>query len=334
MEGQRERTSSRRRQRRKSKNARGKITVEPVLIAARRPDSPLLKNGFHAVIASAEPKRSRRSSVYLSEAFANGSTLNPRSHDPSSHDPSSPDPSSQGRGSDVQNHGNGHALSAQHLNGISSREANGHADPAAPAELDGAEQFDALERGLSSSARDGLSSSARDGLSSSARDGLSSSARDGLSRPDPVTGLEPAERSDGERSANGSARADVRRRAARIVKATEHAVAPDNREQRLLERLMRSQGRVAISRAADDFWEGKFKAPRQQEVQIQLLEHENEHRARDAVFVMAELLQRESPIQRPILDQRLRRLEEFAEDPITRDAARALRRSMRVHHGM
>src|SRR5690242_17700732 len=70
MEGQRERTSSRRRQRRKSKNARGKITVEPVLIAARRPDSPLLKNGFHAVIASAEPKRSRRSSVYLSDAFA------------------------------------------------------------------------------------------------------------------------------------------------------------------------------------------------------------------------------------------------------------------------
>src|SRR5262245_35374677 len=70
MEGQRERTSSRRRQRRKSKNARGKITVEPVLIAARRPDSPLLKNGFHSVIASAEPKRSRRSSVYLSEAFA------------------------------------------------------------------------------------------------------------------------------------------------------------------------------------------------------------------------------------------------------------------------
>lgn len=308
MEGQRERTSSRRRQRRKSKNARGKITVEPVLIAARRPDSPLLKNGFHAVIASAEPKRSRRSSVYLSEAFANGSTLNPRSHDPGRHDPGRHDPGSQERGNDVQNHGN--ALSAEHLNGKSSREANGHAAPAAPAELNGAEQFDSPEHGLSSS------------------------ARDGLSRPDPVTGLEPAERSDGERSANGSARVDVRRRAARIVKATEHAVAPDNREQRLLERLMRSQGRVAISRAADELWEGKFKAPRQQEVQIQLLEHENEHRARDAVFVMAELLQRESPIQRPILDQRLRRLEEFAEDPITRDAARALRRSMRVHHGM
>jgi len=152
--------------------------------------------------------------------------------------------------------------------------------------------------------------------------------------PSPLAnGHAPAEL-DGERAANAGARVDVRRRAARIVKAAEHAAAPDNREQRLLERLMRSQGRVAISRAADELWESKFKAPRQQEVQIQLLEHENEQRARDAVFVMAELLQRESPIQRPVLDQRLRRLEEFAEDPITRDAARALRRSMRVHHGM
>ena len=127
---------------------------------------------------------------------------------------------------------------------------------------------------------------------------------------------------------------EVRRRAARIVKAAEQTVTTDNREQRLLERLLRSQGRAAITRAADELWESKFLAPKRQEIQIQLLEHENEHRARDAVFVMAELLQKESPVQRPVLDQRLRRLEEFAEDPITRDAARALRRSMRVHHGV
>jgi hypothetical protein len=80
-------------------------------------------------------------------------------------------------------------------------------------------------------------------------------------------------------------------------------------------------------------WQSKFTLPKRQDVQIQLLEHENEHRARDAVFAMAELLQREAPIKRPVLDQRLRRLEEWAEDPITRDAAGALRRSMRVHYG-
>src|SRR5688572_10504566 len=56
MEGQRERTSSRRRQRRKAKATRGKVTVEPVLIAARRPDSPRLEHGFRSVVASAQPK--------------------------------------------------------------------------------------------------------------------------------------------------------------------------------------------------------------------------------------------------------------------------------------
>jgi len=125
----------------------------------------------------------------------------------------------------------------------------------------------------------------------------------------------------------------VRRRAVRIVKVTDAVLSPGNREQQLLDRLVRSEGRGAISRAANDLWESKFVAPKRQEVQIQLLEHENEHRARDAVFAIAELLQREAPIKRPVLDQRLRRLEQSAEDPITRDAAGALRRSMRVHHG-
>jgi hypothetical protein len=281
MEGQRERTSSRRRQRRKSKNARGKISVEPVLIAARRPDSPLLKNGFHAVIASAEPKRSRRSSVYLSDAFAAGSASE--------------------LGNDVQTPGS--QISGSQISG------NGHAVPADEFP-NGAAKAEARDEG-------GL-------VDSSASSAVAVGAVAGVGSAEP----------DGAERTNATGRIDVRRRVARIVKAAEQAAAPDNREQRLLERLMRSQGRVAISRAANDLWESKFKAPRQQEVQIQLLEHENEHRARDAVFVMAELLQRESPVQRPVLDQRLRRLEEFAEDPITRDAARALRRSMRVHHGM
>ena len=126
----------------------------------------------------------------------------------------------------------------------------------------------------------------------------------------------------------------VRRRAARIVRLADNVAAPSNREQVLIDRLVRSQGRGAISRAADDLWESKITVPKCQEIQIQLLEHENEIRARDAVFAMAELLQREAPIKRPVLDQRLRRLETSAEDPITRDAAGALRRSMRVHHGL
>jgi hypothetical protein len=261
MEGQRERTSSRRRQRRKSKNARGKVPLEPVLIAARRPDSPLLRNGFRNVIASAEPKRSGLASVQLTDAFG------------------SPAASSRALSLDDGAHPG--------QNGTSEHGPASFDDAAEGNRPTGSGAFDAS--------------------------------------PAPV--LDAIDRADAPRPDG------VRRRAVRIVKVAEQALAPDNREQRLLDRLVRSQGRSAISRAADDLWDSKFVAPRQQEVQIQLLEHENEHRARDAVFVMAELLQRESPIQRPVLDQRLRRLEEFAEDPITRDAARALRRSMRVHHG-
>lgn len=240
MEGQgqahRERTSNRRRQRRKAKASRNKVVVEPELIAARRPDSPLLKNGF--VIASASPKAASATKAAPTVAAL-----------------AKPD--------------------AEAARGPELRETEAGSD--APRVGDGPEHENGSE----------------------AHD----KGRDG------------------------------RRRAVRIVKVTESALGPGNREQQLLDRLVRSQGRGAISRAADDLWESKFVPPKRQEIQIQLLEHENEQRARDAVFAMAELLQREPPIQRPVLDQRLRRLETMAEDPITRDAAGALRRSMRVHYG-
>jgi len=250
MEEQRERTS-RRRPRRKSKAPRSKGVFEPVLIAARRPDSPLLKNGFHNVVASAQPKHA-------------GQT--PRG-------------------------------AASYVVGRAVEEVGDQGMQGAPA-----------EPGLAAASYLGSVSNG--------------SGTNGA----PHVAVESADA--GEQPREG-----VRRRAVRIVKVAPPVLTPGNREQQLIDRLVRSQGRGAISRAADDLWESKFVAPKRQEIQIQLLEHENEHRARDAVFAMAELLQREAPIKRPVLDQRLRRLEQFAEDPITRDAAGALRRSMRVHHG-
>lgn len=272
-QGQRERTSGRRRQRRKSKGTRSKVVVEPVLIAARRPDSPRLEAGFRSVVASAQPKAFGGASHAKSNGHATGSDT----------------------GASAQ--GNGHASSHSSDNGHAPANGtdmspNGHVNGTAAGatarllELDGAD--------------------ARQGSNGDASNGDAS---------------------------NGGLGAVVRRRAVRIVKVSDNVLTQSNREQQLLDRLVRSQGRGAISRAANDLWESKFVAPKRQEVQIQLLEHENEHRARDAVFIMAELLQREAPIKRPVLDQRLRRLETSAEDPITRDAAGALRRSMRVHHG-
>jgi hypothetical protein len=272
MEGQRERTSSRRRQRRKSKAARGKVTVEPVLIAARRPDSPRLENGFRNAAASAQPKAFITASPVAASESEHGSR----------------------NGGDTAAFGNG--LVANGVNGSSSYGLTG--------------------AGLGS-------------------DFHGNELRGADDDEDDLDGQTPEARAVASGASEGTLPSvGVRRRAVRIVKLADNVLTPGNREQQLLDRLMRSQGRGAISRAADDLWEGKFVAPKRQEIQIQLLEHENETRARDAVFAMAELLQREAPIKRPVLDQRLRRLETSAEDPITRDAAGALRRSMRVHHGL
>lgn len=274
MEGQRERTSSRRRQRRKSKSARSKVVVEPVLIAARRPDSPRLETGFRSVVASAQPK-----------SFGGASNAKTNGHATSDAVASA---SSNGHASNYNASSNGHTPA----NGAEAA-PNGHVYGTAAG---------AAVRLLDLDAADTRQASNADVAS-------------------------------GDVSNGGVAGTAVRRRAVRIVKVADNVLTQSNREQQLLDRLVRSQGRGAISRAANDLWESQFVAPKRQEVQIQLLEHENEHRARDAVFIMAELLQRESPIKRPVLDQRLRRLETSAEDPITRDAAGALRRSMRVHHG-
>ena len=300
MEGQRERTSSRRRQRRKSKNARGKIVIEPVLIAARRPDSPLLKNAFRDVIASAQPKPQARNGFgHARGARAVGTEFmdaRDGSTDAGEMDVARTVFASQGPAAPTVFASRGPAAPTV----FASR------GPAAP--TDGAAAL-------------AVADASEDGFDELESAGESREARD--------SELPPAQDA-GRSSAEGQG---PRRRAVRIVKAAERALGPGNREQQLIDRLMRSQGRGAISRAANDLWEGKFVAPRKQEIQIQLLEHENETRARDAVFIIAELLQREAPIQRPVLDQRLRRLEQSAEDPITRDAAGALRRSMRVHHG-
>jgi hypothetical protein len=234
MEEFAQRTGNSRRRRRKAKaNKNNKVSVEPVLIAARRPDSPLIRNGSRNVIASAQPKR----------------------------------------------------LAVVHLNGAAASEAG-----TLPAVA----------------------------LSSAS---VTAASVSGIVEDAPLE--VPRHNSNG----NG------KRRDVRIVHVGNHSVDTDERRRRLLDRLVRAEGRSAISRVADDLSDGNFGIPKEQELQLQLLEHENEERAREAVFIIAELLQREPPIKRPILDQRLRRLEEYAEDPITRDAAAALRKSIRLHHG-
>jgi hypothetical protein len=123
--------------------------------------------------------------------------------------------------------------------------------------------------------------------------------------------------------------AEKPRRVVRIAAAPSSTVDErEQRRQRLLERLSTCEGRSAISRIADELFESGG-VPEEQPYQIQLLEHVHEQRAWAALRVMARLLDRQSPIKRPILDQRLRRLEEEADEVSLRTEARELRRRLR-----
>jgi hypothetical protein len=120
------------------------------------------------------------------------------------------------------------------------------------------------------------------------------------------------------------------RRAARII--TLGGGAQDERrleQQRLLARLLSCEGRGAISRAADEFLRCGFELPEEQEVHLQLLEHFDESRARESLLTMTRLLKEQPPIKRPVLDRRLRRMEEYADEAATRTLAADLRRAIR-----
>lgn len=120
----------------------------------------------------------------------------------------------------------------------------------------------------------------------------------------------------------------------RVVRIAEAPVANFDddvlRRERLLERLLNSEGRSTISRIANELLDSTEPLPESQEVHLQLLEHIDERRAREAMNVLARLFTSQTPIKRPILDQRLRRLEAEADELETRDMAATLRRSLRV----
>ena len=121
------------------------------------------------------------------------------------------------------------------------------------------------------------------------------------------------------------------RRSARIVAASSPtADAARIQRERLLARFMASEGRAMISRAADECRRAGVDFPHEQAVQLQLLEHVDEALARSAIAALCQILAGEAPVKRPILEQRLRRLEDTADEEATRGAAAELRRTLRA----
>jgi hypothetical protein len=121
------------------------------------------------------------------------------------------------------------------------------------------------------------------------------------------------------------------RRSARIVATpTRDPDATLRERERLLARLLASEGPSAITRAADEYRRAGFEFPAEQPVLLQLLEHLDEALARNSMGALAELLVREAPFKRPVFEQRLRRLEDGADEEATRRAAAELRRTLRA----
>ena len=99
--------------------------------------------------------------------------------------------------------------------------------------------------------------------------------------------------------------------------------------ERLLARLAVAEGRTAITRAADAFAAAGFDLPDDdQAVQLQLLEHTRDDHVEAALGKLSRILAGEPCKRQAVLESRLRRLEEFAEEPSLRDAARRLRRQV------
>jgi hypothetical protein len=116
-------------------------------------------------------------------------------------------------------------------------------------------------------------------------------------------------------------------KSARIVLSAPPDADPRTTErQKLLGRLMLAEGRPKISKAADDFLKAGFTLPSEQDVYLQLLEHGDEEHVRVAIGELGTILVGELPKRRAVLESRLRRIEQFAEDATTREAAEKLRR--------
>jgi hypothetical protein len=133
--------------------------------------------------------------------------------------------------------------------------------------------------------------------------------------------------------ADAAPRVVAKRGAARIIAGPSADIDPRERErERLLGRLLAADGRRAITQATTLFVEAGFTFPDNQDVWLQLLEHHEESFVMQAIEHLDALLQHEEPKRRAVLESRLRRIEEVAEEATTRKAASALRRLLHTRY--
>ncbi|HHH28703.1 MAG TPA: hypothetical protein ENK57_10220 [Polyangiaceae bacterium] len=104
--------------------------------------------------------------------------------------------------------------------------------------------------------------------------------------------------------------------------------------ERLLHRVLAAEGRPSISNAVDDYVDAGFDFPRMQDVWLQMLEHRDEGRVAMAIERLSDILDDEGevPKRRAVLESRLRRIEEYADERATQNAAGRLIRLLKDKH--
>lgn len=97
---------------------------------------------------------------------------------------------------------------------------------------------------------------------------------------------------------------------------------------RMVGALLGALDRASITRATEALLAAGHEIPESQEAHLQVLEHTDEARVRASLRALDAILAREPAKRRPVLEQRLKRIEELADEPATREAATALRRKL------
>ena len=120
------------------------------------------------------------------------------------------------------------------------------------------------------------------------------------------------------------------KRAARIVSTPAQLDEVELERRHLLSRLLDSETPGAVTRAANAYKKAGFQFPEEQPVQLALLGHSDEAEVSLALDVLTALLDEQAPIKLPVFEQRLKRLEDGAENPETRRRAAELRRVLRT----
>ncbi len=112
----------------------------------------------------------------------------------------------------------------------------------------------------------------------------------------------------------------------RVVGVAQESSPQGAGRQLLLRKIEAAQGSKSISDAVDAFISAGYELPDDQDVLVQTLEHRDESRVRAALEALGKILAGQVARRKPVLLQRLRRLEDAAEEVETREAASTLRR--------